>query len=1047
NTSTGLSYSDTGLTANTSYSYRVLAYDAAGNESGQCAAVSAATEQAPDTTPPVRSNGAPSGELAAGTTEINLSLNTNEMGTCKYSTTSGIEYSGMTDVFETVFALGSTVAHITSITGLADGNSYSYYVKCQDSASTPNVNTDDFEINFNIANAADTESPSVPSGLSLSVVSSAQIDLSWSASTDNVGVTGYKIYRDGSEINTSTGVSYSDTGLTASTSYSYTVSAYDAAGNESSQCSAVSAATEPAPDTTPPVRSNGTPTGELAAGTAGTTLSLNTDETAVCKYWTSAGVSYDDMANIFNSTDSTSHSQAVTGLSDGNSYIYYVKCQDTSVNQNTNIDDFEISFNIAEAGDTTAPTVPADLQATASSSTEIDLIWTASTDNVGVTGYKIFRDGTEISTSTGLSYSDTGLTASTSYSYTVSAYDAAENESEQTDGVSASTQVSTVPCMLTDFETGENTNGLIGGGTGYFRHQSGTENHLPVVSPGAVETNYCVEYITEAWELAENGDHPQSFYIDNPNSRTLIEEASGANRMCAWVKLPDGYIQSGDRNFHFGTYTRDPEIPSNSAGIHFYHTFSIPGSTQYWTKIIANEHPQARSGDNDEIGNNPTNSSGWDYYDGFTRFYFHTKGGIYPTPGTWSWFIDEVKFYQEAESEDVQNVTSISCTYFGEGHFQINWHGDLRVESNSHHYELRYSTSLITNANYSSAAIAPGCSDLTKVSESYNLMSADFTIPITTGTAYFAIKDLDSVSSYVSKIDYFISEINDETAPVRSNGNPTGNLSSGTTSTSISLTTNETADCKYGPFANVAYADLPNTFNNTNSTSHSQTITGLSDGQSYTYYVRCQDTAENVNTDDFTISFSIANAAPDTTPPLRTNAFPQGEIDAGTIEQDISLSTNENATCKYAATAGTSYANMTQFTNTTSLNHTTQVSGLKNGVTCNYYVKCKDSSDNINSDDFVITFSVADAQRTNNSTSSGGKSCFIATAAYGTPLAEQVKVLSRFRDKHLLTNYYGQTFVNMYYKYSPKIAEYISHRDWARSVVRLMLSSLVNLIR
>ncbi|MHB8660871.1 MAG: fibronectin type III domain-containing protein, partial [Minisyncoccota bacterium] len=90
----------------------------------------------------------------------------------------------------------------------------------------------------------DTTPPSTPTGLSATVVSSSQINLSWTASTDNVGVTGYKIYRNGTQVTTTTGTTYNDTGLTASTLYSYTVSAYDAAGNNSAQSTAASATTQ-----------------------------------------------------------------------------------------------------------------------------------------------------------------------------------------------------------------------------------------------------------------------------------------------------------------------------------------------------------------------------------------------------------------------------------------------------------------------------------------------------------------------------------------------------------------------------------------------------------------------------------------------------------------------------------------------------------------------------------------------------------------------------------------------------------------------------------
>ena len=80
------------------------------------------------------------------------------------------------------------------------------------------------------------------SGVTGSPVGSSQVDLSWTASTDNAGgsgVAGYNVYRDGSKVNSSlvATTSYSDTGLSASTQYSYTVSAVDNQGNESAQSS------------------------------------------------------------------------------------------------------------------------------------------------------------------------------------------------------------------------------------------------------------------------------------------------------------------------------------------------------------------------------------------------------------------------------------------------------------------------------------------------------------------------------------------------------------------------------------------------------------------------------------------------------------------------------------------------------------------------------------------------------------------------------------------------------------------------------------------
>ncbi len=99
----------------------------------------------------------------------------------------------------------------------------------------------------------DTTPPSTPTGLAATAISSSQINLSWTASTDNVAVTGYRVLRNGTQIATVTGTSYPDTGLAPSTTYTYTVRASDAAGNLSTVSASASAATQPAPPVTPTV--------------------------------------------------------------------------------------------------------------------------------------------------------------------------------------------------------------------------------------------------------------------------------------------------------------------------------------------------------------------------------------------------------------------------------------------------------------------------------------------------------------------------------------------------------------------------------------------------------------------------------------------------------------------------------------------------------------------------------------------------------------------------------------------------------------------------
>jgi chitodextrinase len=275
---------------------------------------------------------------------------------------------------------------------------------------------------------SDTTDPSTPANLTATAVLSSQINLSWVASTDDVGVTGYNIFRGGTPIARTTGTTYQDTGLSQGTLYTYNVSAVDLAGNESTQSSQASDTTF-APETTPPT----TPANLTATAVLSSQINLSwdasTDDVGVLGYYIfrdgtpiaiTTGITYQD-----------------TGLSASTLYTYNVTAVDAAWNESAQSSpDSATTF---AAGDTTPPTIPANLTATVASSSQINLSWTVSTDNVGVIGYKIYRDTTLIDTITGTTYQDTGLSAGTPYTYNVSARDAAGNESSQSSQASDTT--------------------------------------------------------------------------------------------------------------------------------------------------------------------------------------------------------------------------------------------------------------------------------------------------------------------------------------------------------------------------------------------------------------------------------------------------------------------------------------------------------------------------------------------------------------------------------------------------------------------------------
>src|SRR5437762_8797070 len=331
------------------------------------------------------------------------------------------------------------------------GEDYAYFMNGSVIASEGSLNTaaDPYWMPRSATTLADstgpdTIAPSTPAGLTASAASAARINLSWLAATDNVGVIRYGVYRDGVQIAIVGGRSYANTGLAAATTYSYTVAAYDAAGNASAQSSAASATTKAPLDTQAP----SSPTNLAATAVSSSQIDLSwspaTDNVGVTGYRV-----YRD-ATLVASPSGTSVS--ITGLSSGTTYSFTVAAVDAA--GNASVLSAPLSVTTAAPSDTTAPTTPAGLVGVAVSSSQINLSWTAATDNVGVTGYNVYRGGMQMATlGVVTTFQNTGLTASTNYSYTVRAFDAAGNVSGQSMAASATTQApgtsGTVPTPYT----------------------------------------------------------------------------------------------------------------------------------------------------------------------------------------------------------------------------------------------------------------------------------------------------------------------------------------------------------------------------------------------------------------------------------------------------------------------------------------------------------------------------------------------------------------------------------------------------------------------
>nr|WP_235941767.1 fibronectin type III domain-containing protein [Paenibacillus puerhi] len=286
---------------------------------------------------------------------------------------------------------------------------------------------------------ADTQKPSAPTNLVGASPSFSSVALSWNPSTDNVGVTGYNVYQDGSLAAISRGTAYTVTGLKGRTTYNFTVRAIDGAGNIS--------------DASNPVK--------------------------------------------------------ITTL---------------------------------ESFDKTPPTAPTGLKAVAAITTA-SLSWTASTDDVGVAGYHIYKDGVLAGSSTTTSYVVSGLEGNTTYAFTVKAFDDANNLSAPSNAATASTgdpaNVQTIkPGIIADYTT------WYVGINGADKPASGTVATLTRLASGGLDMkfnlqteNYPGFQVDPATPANWRSYNKMNIVITNPNAKEIQVQPIVKDGAWEWVEL------------------------------------------------------------------------------------------------------------------------------------------------------------------------------------------------------------------------------------------------------------------------------------------------------------------------------------------------------------------------------------------------------------------------------------------------------------------------------------------------------------------------------
>jgi chitodextrinase len=275
----------------------------------------------------------------------------------------------------------------------------------------------------------DSQKPTAPTDLASSEITETSVKLTWTASTDNVGVTGYEVWQNGTKIADELTTSYTVQGLTAATLYTFSVRAVDAVSNYSEATTGLEVTTA----SPPPV--------DAEAPTAPTDLaSSEVTETSVKLTWTEStdnvGVTgYEVWQNDTKIATVNELTYTVINLTADTAYSFVVRAFDEAENYSDLSNTVELTTSAPDAQPPTAPTLTVDDITDKS----VVLKWTASTDNVGVTGYEVWQNGTKIAIVDTLSYKVTGLEPETKYVFVVRAFDAVENYSDSSTSVEATT--------------------------------------------------------------------------------------------------------------------------------------------------------------------------------------------------------------------------------------------------------------------------------------------------------------------------------------------------------------------------------------------------------------------------------------------------------------------------------------------------------------------------------------------------------------------------------------------------------------------------------
>ena len=471
---------DTSVAPLTTYTYTIAAIDYYTNRSALSSAVTVSTPACKDTNAPAVPSALAASQLACNRCTLSWNPSTDNAG--------GVGVKAY-QLYRngTFYRLIEAPATSTLETGLVARTTTKYLIKALDWANNQSAGSP--VVTVTTPPCPETTAPSTPGNFSASTRQCDRVQLSWSPSTDTggSGLTGYQIYRNNAlvlQVPASITNTW-DTSVQPLTTYSYTIAAVDYYTNRSAQSSAVTVSTPACTDTNAPAIPGGLAIAQKTC--QGYTFSWNPVTDSAGGVGLKGYQIYRD-GIFYQFVAAPATSLVETGLVSGITHKYLLKAIDWANNQSGG------STQIWATAwcDTAAPTVPAAPAATALACDLIRLSWQPSTDTGDSTlrGYRIYRNGVFLTQvlAPSTTLTNSGLAATTTYTYRISAVDRAGNESAQSTAVSATTGTCSGSSPTVTLAWDANPEPDVAGYIIYSREMGGTYTPALTVTNGTTAT-------------------------------------------------------------------------------------------------------------------------------------------------------------------------------------------------------------------------------------------------------------------------------------------------------------------------------------------------------------------------------------------------------------------------------------------------------------------------------------------------------------------------------------------------------------------------------